>query len=673
MKEDCKVNFSWDIIYACNYRCPYCWWHGRWQALSQLNRYLSVEEWVKFWRNIYNRYGSVHIEVLGGEPFIYPHFIELSKELSQMHTLNITTNLSIDIRDFAQQLDPDMIKVIPTFHPLFSHLDTFIQKARILKEKGFIDNVLYLAYPPQIKFIDFYRRKFEAESLIFSVLTFWGKYNGIDYPSGYTDEEKFLIAGCLGDRAGEKFQVAPKRDLKGRLCHAGHSYAVIQGDGKVIRCGGSDLNEVIGNFFDENFKLLDKALPCNAEFCKCNEWAFLIEKDGPHKDDSDDEAKVSGLTEGKSIVSQHDQAPGDTQQCNASTEDESKKIAEKFLKNREKNIRETCERKIILESKPVRLGIIITNWCNLRCIMCPPQRHRGGFTFPLSVLCSVEELLPYLERIDWQGGEFFGFEHVKKMFVSMKNYPHIQSEITTNGLLLDEEWIRLLFDINVTTTFSIDSSVKEEYEYIRSGAKYNDLVDRLNLILELENACGNKFKRGITVVVMRSNYRHLDQFIPFVEKYGFGHISFNPVMYIETDENIFRDPQLDYRYLNETMNYLKEQFGKLKVNFVWNLPQRYDEVSAQQNTYARRTGSELYCNLPWKSLWVIADRDGDVLPDCWCRESIGNIYHNTLLEIWNNQKMQEYRRKIVENDFSICNPNCICDYSAHVSTKLFDI
>jgi len=112
-------------------------------------------------------------------------------------------------------------------------------------------------------------------------MTFWGKYQGIDYPAGYTKEEREIIKPFLGDRAGEKFQFKPKK-VKGKLCRAGHTYAVIFPDGTVLRCGGDQFSELQlrwGNFFNDNFKLLEEPLSCDAEYCPCNEWAFLLVDD----------------------------------------------------------------------------------------------------------------------------------------------------------------------------------------------------------------------------------------------------------------------------------------------------------------------------------------------------------------------------------------------------------
>ncbi|MFA5388669.1 MAG: hypothetical protein WC312_02815 [Candidatus Omnitrophota bacterium] len=279
LQDKSRVSFSWDIHYKCNYRCPYCWWHGRWQDLSKFNKYPAIKELVGYWTNIYRKYGPAHIEVLGGEPFIYPGFNELISELSKMHTLGITTNLSVDIGDFSCRIDPGRVKVMPTFHPYSADFDSFLIKALLLKQKGFSESVYYLAYPPQIKFINFYREKFTASGINFLVTTFWGRYNDTEYPAGYKDEEKAAIEGVLARRCNEEYQVTPKKDFKGKLCNAGRYYGGIHPDGKVVRCGGSGLDEAVGNFFDDNFALFDKPLPCAADSCKCNEWAFLLEKD----------------------------------------------------------------------------------------------------------------------------------------------------------------------------------------------------------------------------------------------------------------------------------------------------------------------------------------------------------------------------------------------------------
>lgn len=274
MQSKKKIFFSWDLLYACNYRCPYCWFDSRWTELAKQNKFLPVEQLMRCWSLIYDKYGPVHIEIIGGESFLYPNFRELLKQLSQIHDIGITTNLSCNVSDFMDEVDLSRIKIKPTFHPLFAKFDDFVKKMLILNGKQNHNSVFYLAYPPQIKLINHYRDKFAEFGIALEILSFWGEYRGIKYPQGYTTQEKDILSCFMATREGEKFQLEP-RSVKGKLCKAGHISAVIRPDGRVFRCGGTD-PKPIGNMFSDDFKLSDSPMPCESEFCPCNEWAFLL-------------------------------------------------------------------------------------------------------------------------------------------------------------------------------------------------------------------------------------------------------------------------------------------------------------------------------------------------------------------------------------------------------------
>lgn len=643
------LSFSWDIHYVCNYRCPYCWFHGHWQVNSKDHPRQPASKWLAAWERVYRRYGEAHIEIVGGEPFIYPGFAELVEELSRMHTLGISTNLSADIRGFASRVDPKRVKVLPTLHPLFADTEAFMGKVRLLRDRGLTGGVLCLAYPPQLKLIDRLRKRFHEAGMGLSVSTFWGEHKGIHYPEGYTDEERNFINDCLGQRDGASFQTDPIKRFKGRLCNAGFTYAVVKPDGEVMRCGGSTVIELLDNFFDPDFSMLEAPAPCRSECCKCNEWAFLLAGDA-----KEDRPKETG--------------PGCIVEPPAADPQGALEI---FRRNKELNKEETAQKKIILESKPLRLGVIVTDWCNLRCIMCPQIRHKGGAVLPASALPKINPLLPYLERLDWQGGEFFGFKHIKEFFATLAPYQQVRHEITTNGLLLDKEWIEILLGLSTNIAFSIDSPREETYEYIRQGGRYRDLLERLRWVQELEARHGKTLQRSITAVVMRCNYRHLFEFIDFARQYGFWSLNFNPVMHTESEENIFIDPTLDLAFLDETKMRMEKACRDLGIRFGWQLP----GLAAHRESACAPDATQctnIQCNLPWKSLWVCADRNGAILPDCWCDTPAGNIFQDELLEVWNNETMQRYRKNMLAGDASFCSRACVNDYSSTVNYKNYD-
>ncbi|MFA5388680.1 MAG: radical SAM protein [Candidatus Omnitrophota bacterium] len=270
------MRIVWDIHYKCNYRCPYCWFENDLNARRFKPRPVSVREWVERWDYIYDKYGPAHIEITGGEPFIYDNFINLIGEISRRHTIRITTNLSFDIKRFISEINPGVVKIISSFHPSFAEEDVFLKKAAVLKEKGYADTVIYVAYPPQLRLVDYYKNKFEGKGIVFSVTPFCGIFNGLNYPGAYTDDEKKMLAIYIGEDKNRLKYTLNSESPKGKLCGAGQRSALLFEDGKLARCGPLKAKP-FANLFDRDFEFLDGPKPCEADFCPCDDMKALEE------------------------------------------------------------------------------------------------------------------------------------------------------------------------------------------------------------------------------------------------------------------------------------------------------------------------------------------------------------------------------------------------------------
>ncbi len=68
-----------------------------------------------------------------------------------------------------------------------------------------------------------------------------------------------------------------------------------------------------------------------------------------------------------------------------------------------------------------------------------------------------------------------------------------------------------------------------------------------------------------------------------------------------------------------------------------------------------------YCKRPFEEIEIHAG--GEVYTCCpnWNKYySIGNIYKDTIEEVWNSEKAQELRKRVMNNDYSLCDQNgCI--------------
>lgn len=277
--------FVWDLWYTCNYRCSYCFWEldRLWDKLAAHNRVLPPETWIAAWERVRARCGAVKIDIVGGEPLIYPGFGRLLSGLAENHALTITTNLSLpvgNLRELVSLVSPQCVRFNASFHPEFTSFESFTEKILLLKSSGYEPGVLMVAWPPLLPRMKGYGKQFADLGIPFTPMIFQGTWERRNYPGAYTETEKQSISELLGGplRDEEIEYRLENRTTLGKLCHAGKEYANIKGTGEVFRCGQDAFRRrPMGNILDSGFALFEKPLPCQHENCSCQEFRYLDE------------------------------------------------------------------------------------------------------------------------------------------------------------------------------------------------------------------------------------------------------------------------------------------------------------------------------------------------------------------------------------------------------------
>lgn len=268
-----KVFFTWYINTECNYKCSYC------KPEKFTTRLAPTDTWAKIWQDIYEKYGRCHISFSGGEPFIYPGFIDILSHVTKNHTIEITTNLSFDVKPLIGKVDLKRIRMGCSLHPETADFEEFLAKLIALKKHDFEKWATFVAYPPSLQKMAYFKERIEKEGIRFSILPFNGKFNGKEYPQGYSEEERKLILDiCADDEVNRKtfeFKNNPKKESASKqgACRMGQSYARIYPDGNVFRCCAKGALS-LGNIIDGTFKLLEEPLECKIENCPC--WKRMI-------------------------------------------------------------------------------------------------------------------------------------------------------------------------------------------------------------------------------------------------------------------------------------------------------------------------------------------------------------------------------------------------------------
>lgn len=339
--------------------------------------------------------------------------------------------------------------------------------------------------------------------------------------------------------------------------------------------------------------------------------------------------------------------------------------------NKKLNRLETRERKIFLESKPTSLMAILTTKCNLRCIMC--SRVRGApETLPFDLIKKIYASFPYLGLIDWQGGEVFLVDYFKELFVRAATYPHILQHITTNGLLIDEEWARIFAESNVNLLYSIDSPTKDTYENIRLGATFEDLLRGIDIVNETKNKY-NSYRNNrleLRATIMRCNYKTLHLFPDFCKRYNFSSLTFDLLIPdVIPCEDIVGKPDFDaILYLNDTIPMIENECRENNIDFKCTFSGYIKKTS--QEVHNKPLGNLAFfelgaedeafktdCSYPWKRLHI--ETDGRVYPACQCKQSVGDLKNDSFEEIWNGSGIQLYRKLLSNNEAGkICSQTC---------------
>jgi MoaA/NifB/PqqE/SkfB family radical SAM enzyme len=245
-------------------------------------------------------------------------------------------------------------------------------------------------------------------------------------------------------------------------------------------------------------------------------------------------------------------------------------------------------KKTKLSTGPLKITLSDSGICNLHCKMCYRYFVPEDENFSSQL---IKKKLPEFLELDPKrnltiklagNGEVF-FQKNKREFLqnfSPEKYPHVYFEILTNGLLLTPKMWRTIShnkikEINV----SVDAASKSTYEKIRKGGNWERLLENLRFIGNLRREHKIDYFY-INMVVMRSNYQEMKEFVLLAKSLGCDEANFQKVtgmFNLEENINDFSDPKIS----KEIAEILKDPIFKGEKNFLVNILQLKDYLYYQ--------------------------------------------------------------------------------------------
>lgn len=265
---------TWLITKACNFSCDYCY-QRRFKRTSKQNPYSAD---MAQWFNDTERNWIVYIS--GGEPFLYPGFVQLCHSLTRNHILCVNTNLSTtNVPEFGKTIEPSRVLFIYASVHIIERekrdpdLHTFLNNFLFLSKNHFNIVAAYVAYPPLFT-------RMEKDVLMLRSLginplyvkPFRGYYKGRPYPESYSEAEKKLIYS-LGIDSDQDQILRCDHKYFGRVCNAGKTSFHMDPLGNIKRCARSA--RILGKMFYKDLALDNATRPCPFPSCLSPHEAIL--------------------------------------------------------------------------------------------------------------------------------------------------------------------------------------------------------------------------------------------------------------------------------------------------------------------------------------------------------------------------------------------------------------
>ena len=173
----------------------------------------------------------------------------------------------------------------------------------------------------------------------------------------------------------------------------------------------------------------------------------------------------------------------------------------------------------------------LSNVCNLECEMCSgdfsslirAKREKlppVGRVYDADFVKQLEEFIPYLDEVKFYGGEPFLIEIYYEIWEKIIELnPNVRISVQTNATVLNNRVKRILENTNFHINVSLDSLQTETYESIRINADFERTFKNLKWFREYARNRNTFF--GVSVCVMRQNWRELPDFINFCNDLDF--------------------------------------------------------------------------------------------------------------------------------------------------------
>lgn len=268
---------------------------------------------------------------------------------------------------------------------------------------------------------------------------------------------------------------------------------------------------------------------------------------------------------------------------------------------------------------PDRVYIESTNYCNLKCIMCPTglgtiKRPKGYMTMSLyrAIIDEIGPLTSSAVLHSW--GEPMMHPELFEMIRYGKR-AGMRMETSTNITLLNEERARQVLDAELDVLYlALDGATKETYERVRVNAKWDKVMRNIETFIALKEKRRSSTKMIMQIIAMNETRAEVDAFLRRWNRPGVDQVN---VKHLDTWGD--QEAAITAHKIEESVLPMK----RVPCPNLW-----------------------YHAYIFWDGSLTSCERDYDI------RTPLGNVKDEGVLKTWHGPAMQQLRRMHREGNFA---------------------
>jgi MoaA/NifB/PqqE/SkfB family radical SAM enzyme len=315
--------------------------------------------------------------------------------------------------------------------------------------------------------------------------------------------------------------------------------------------------------------------------------------------------------------------------------------------------------KVVVDRPPVCLYLEVTNRCNLLCTTCPRtfEDLEPPMDMSWELFTRIVDQVPDLSRAVLHGvGEPMMVREMPRMVRYLKQRG-VHVLFNTNGTLLDDRRGRELIDAGLDELrVSLDAAEPRTFKLVRGVDAFERIVGNVKAFTARQRELHADLPRvSLWLTGLKETLAQLPRFVELAHELGVGEVYLQRLVYFRGGQGLARPESALFENLDaeeqQMLGHAEQTARALGIEF--NASGAVEPEISVKRTAGDKPWS--LCRRPWTLMYFTAT--GRALPCCiapfslrgYASFTLGDATQETLREIWNGPRYQEFRRALASD------------------------